>query len=63
MPKRRAKAKAGPTGLLVIHPEGGEGMTLRQLLGELVIDMVVSTVLMIPLLAQVYSGYRRVAFA
>jgi hypothetical protein len=37
-----AKAKAGPIGVLVITPEGGEGMTPKQLLTELGIDILVA---------------------
>jgi len=51
-----AKVKQGPTGILIIHPEGGEAMSLRQLGTELATN-IVSALLAALLLAQVRSGF------
>jgi len=57
-----AKIKQGPAGILVIHPEGREAMSPRQLGTELATN-VVSALLAAWLLAHVVSGYaRRVLF-
>jgi len=51
-----AKIKKGPTGVLVIHPEGGEAMSPRQLATELASN-IVAAVLAAIVLSQVRSGY------
>jgi len=51
-----AKIKQGPTGVLVIHPEGGEAMSPRQLLTELASN-VAAALLAAVVLTQVRSGY------
>jgi hypothetical protein len=57
-----AKIKQGPTGILVIHPEGGEAMSPRQLGTELATN-VGCALLAAWLLTHVVSGYaRRVLF-
>jgi hypothetical protein len=57
-----AKYNQGPTGILVIHPEGGDPMTPRQLGTELATN-VVSALVAAFLLAHVASSYaRRVLF-
>lgn len=57
-----AKIKQGPTGILVIHPEGGEAMSPRQLGTELATN-VVSALIAAWLLTHVVAGYaRRVLF-
>ena len=50
------KIKQGPTGVLVIHPEGGEAMSPRQLLTELASN-VAAALLAALVLTQVRSGY------
>jgi hypothetical protein len=50
------KIKEGPTGVLIIHPEGGEAMSPRQLGTELGSN-IVSALLAAFVLTQVRSGY------
>jgi hypothetical protein len=50
------KVKHGPTGILVIHPEGGEAMSPRQLVTELVSNIVAALIAAI-ILSQVRAGY------
>jgi hypothetical protein len=50
------KIKQGPTGVLVIHPEGGEAMSPRQLSTEFGTS-VVAALLAAIVLTQVRSGY------
>jgi len=57
-----AKINQGPTGILIIHPEGAEAMSPRQLGTELATN-VVSALLAAWLLTNVGAGYaRRVLF-
>jgi len=51
-----ARVKQGPTGVLVIHPEGGEELSPRQLATELASN-VVAAMLAAFVLTQVRSGY------
>jgi len=51
-----ARIKQGPTGILVIHPDGGEVMSPRQLLTELG-SSVVAALMAALVLTQVRSGY------
>jgi hypothetical protein len=51
-----AKVKEGPTGILVIHPDGSENMSPRQLLTELG-SSVVAGLLAAVVLTQVRSGF------
>jgi len=51
-----SKLKQGPMGILIIHPDGGEPMTPRQLGTELATN-IVSAVLAALLLAQVRLGF------
>jgi hypothetical protein len=51
-----AKVTQGPSGVLVIHPEGSENMSPRQLLTELG-SSVVAALLAALVLTQVRSGY------
>jgi hypothetical protein len=51
-----AKARQGPSGVLVIHPEGSESMSPRQLLTELG-SSIVAALLAALVLTQVRSGY------
>jgi len=51
-----AKVKQGPTGILIIHPEGGEAMSPRQLGTELATN-IISAFLAALLLTQVRSGF------
>jgi hypothetical protein len=51
-----AKIKQGPTGVLIVHPEGGEAMSPRQLGTELATN-VVAALLAAWLLTNVASGY------
>jgi hypothetical protein len=50
------KMKQGPTGILVIHPQGSEAMSPRQLGTELATD-IVSALMAALLLSQVRLGY------
>jgi hypothetical protein len=51
-----AKIKQGPTGVLVIHPEGGETMSPKQLSTEFASN-VVAALLAAIVLTQVRAGY------
>jgi hypothetical protein len=51
-----AKVRQGPSGLMVIHPEGSDNMSPRQLLTELGSSVVAALVAAI-VLTQVRSGY------
>jgi len=51
-----AKMKQGPAGILIIHPEGAEAMSPRQLGTELATN-IVSALLAALLLTQVRSGF------
>jgi hypothetical protein len=51
-----AKMKQGPAGILIVHPEGAEAMSPRQLGTELATN-IVSAWLAALLLAQVRSGF------
>jgi hypothetical protein len=51
-----AKIKAGPTGLLVIHPEGGEAMSPKQLGTEFGTNVVCAFIAAI-VLSQIKSPY------
>lgn len=51
-----AKIQQGPTGILVIHPEGAEAMSPKQLGTELATN-VVSALLAAWLLSKVASGF------
>jgi hypothetical protein len=51
-----AKIKQGPTGVLIIHPEGGEAMSPKQLLTELG-SSIIAALLAAIVLTQVRSGY------
>ena len=51
-----AKIKQGPTGILIIHPEGGEAMSPRRLGTEMATN-IVSALLAALLLTQVRSGF------
>jgi hypothetical protein len=58
----QAKLEAGPSGILVIHPEGGEAMSPRQLGTQLGTDVLAALLASI-LLAGTQIGYvRRVGF-
>jgi len=51
-----AKVKQGPTGVLIIHPEGGETISPRRLLTEFASN-VVAALLAAVVLTQLRSGY------
>ena len=50
------KVKQGPTGVLVIHPEGGEAMSPKQLVTELASNIIAALVAAL-ILTQVRTGY------
>jgi hypothetical protein len=56
MEAHAAKMRQGPSGVIVIHPEGSDSMSPRQLLTELG-SSIVAALLAASVLTQVRSGY------